>query len=57
MVLKWTVTPIPFNFSVMYSEFVSWRAGLSISEPTAMISDFIARDSEQGTGIENKVGC
>ena len=43
MVLKITSTPSRFNFSVKYREFVSWRKGVSSSEPIATISAFTAK--------------
>ena len=40
MVLKMTSTPSWFSFSVRYSELVSWRKGVSSSDPMATISAF-----------------
>jgi hypothetical protein len=36
--LNATSTPSSLSFSVRYSELVSWKKGVSSSEPMAMIS-------------------
>ncbi len=43
IVFSFTSMPMALSCSVSQSEFVSTRSGVSISEPMAMISAFIAR--------------
>src|SRR5436309_13592461 len=45
MVLKRTSNPASFNFSVRNRELVSWKYGVSNSDPTAIISAFIPAET------------